>query len=99
MKVNNIVPRFSKWAEISKQKIFAVPLTETKHVEIAFNDSSMDAFLIDGKKLINAHGFREPDPEKYVLDLADIYARLNWWGVDTAKVAEAYRNAALNISK
>ena len=94
MKVNNnIVPRFSKWAEIGKQKIFAVPLTDTKHVEIAFNDNSMDAFVIEGKKLIHANGFREPDPKKYVADVCDIYARLNFWGIDTAKVAEAYRNA------
>jgi len=94
MKVsNNIVPRFSKWAEIGKQKIFAVPLTDTKHVEIAFNDNSMDAFVIEGKNLVHAHGFREPDRIKYGAGIGELYARLNYWGIDTTKVAEAYRNA------
>ena len=93
MKVTNKIPYYSEFAKRSGMNIFSVPVNANKSVEIAFNDTAMDAFVIENGRLVDGKAFGASDKRVYAACVAKTFAYLNHIGIDTMKVADAYNDA------
>ena len=96
---NNTLPMFSKWAKNAGKTIFSVPISDSKHAEVAFNNRSMNAFVIENKRLLSGKGFQLGDKNLYGVSVGEIFAYLHEMGADITKIAIAYRDAITNLTE